>query len=423
MFNKKLKDRITFLEKQLQVSADNELYRGLYQYLPKGLKLSRDEKMDDYIHDGYESNPDVFSISNKIASLFARIDIKAYKGETEIDNPLIKYFDDNAADYTYYEFNYNWEMFGIITGNAIVYNDFRKLGNNEGSVKAFDIMPTQNVEISSAGFRQPIGSYTLDIDNKINIDPKKVWHTRMFPNLDYKDGRNFMGISPVKVAAMIILAQNAGYDIIEDMLRNGIPPGILTKIGEYEKTAAQQQEAGMRKKWRRAGRNKLPVFTLGDLRYIKIGFDNLRDLQVIESNKSGRQILCNIWGLPVQLFNDTSASTYNNMMEADKAIYKNRIMPDIDRYCAGLNKLFRDQGITFSGDFSGIEALQDNRKELAAALKILVDAKLLGRDEARNILRDALNIELEELNIEGLTLEDMINEPQINSFNINPDGY
>lgn len=421
LFNKDndLRNKVEYLEKQLQVFVGNDLFRGLYQYLPKGIKLQRDDNIGNYIKQGYESNPDVFAISNHIAGLFARVPVKAFKGETEVDDPVKAYFDNNSADYTYHEFRYNWEMFNLITGNAIVYFLRRALGNNAGSVNAFDIMPTQNVEIESGGWRQPVGLYKLDLDNRYSYKPENVWHTRLFPNLDYTDGKNFIGMSPIKVAATVILAQNAGYEMTADMLRNGIPPGILTKKGEYDKKLAEEQEDQMRRKWRRASKNKLPLFTLGELNYLKLGYDSLKDMQVIENSTNGMRILCNIWAVPLQAFNDTSASTYNNMKEADKAIYKKRVMPDHDRYIAGLNKIFKEDGITFESDYSGIEALQENREELVNALAKLNQSKLIGRDEARQILNDSLTFNLEEIEIEGMSLEDMLNEPQVNTINLN----
>jgi len=408
-----------FKRKNQQVNVNNDLYKSLYGFLAPGFKLSRDELGSNYIKYGYESNPDVFSISNHIAGLFSRISIIPYQNDKEIEDPMEEYFADNAADITYHEFKYNWEMFSLITGNSIIYTPVIKGGNNAGRRLSFDIMPTQNVEIISGGWRQPVGRYVLDIDDRYEYDPTDVWHSRLFPNLTYENGANFMGISPLKVAAMVITSQNAGYEITSDVLKHGIQPGILTKISEeYDKKTSQMQESDMRKKWRRASKGKIPLFTMGDLRYIKVGYDNLKDLQIIENSKDGMRVLCNIWAVPLQAFNDTSASTYNNMLEADKAIYKKRVMPDVERYTAGLNKIWKPFGIEYEADYSGVESLRGDMSKLATALGTLVNNKLIGRDEARNIINNALNMNLDEIDIEGMTLEDMINEPQISFPNI-----
>jgi phage portal protein BeeE len=72
--------------------------------------------------------------------------------------------------------------------------------------------------------------------------------------------------------------------------------------------------------------------------------------------------LCRLLQVPSQLFNDTAASTYNNMNEASKMMYTNRLIPDIGQFCQGFNRILRAYGdFKIKPDFSDIEALQEDK--------------------------------------------------------------
>jgi len=71
------KQRNAIAEFEVQVSEQNQLYKSLYSFLQTGSALSRDSRVGDYIKQGYEGNPDVFSIVMKVASLFAQTMSKA----------------------------------------------------------------------------------------------------------------------------------------------------------------------------------------------------------------------------------------------------------------------------------------------------------------------------------------------------------
>jgi HK97 family phage portal protein len=228
------------------------------------------------------------------------------------------------------------------------------------------IMPSQNVTIKSLGWRQPIGYYTLDINELYKINAADVWHERFAPTLNYEEGQNFMGMSPVKVAHDIINSQNKGYEVTAKMYSYGHPPGILSKEADNGDETTAEQESKFRERYRTKYQGvdnmAIPIFTLGKLAYTKIGYDNLSELQIIPMSEHGRRIFCNILQVPAQLFNDTAASTFNNMNEASKVIYTNRLIPDISQFCSGFNNIVKAYGdFRIKPDFSDIEALQEDK--------------------------------------------------------------
>jgi hypothetical protein len=78
---------------------------------------------------------------------------------------------------------------------------------------------------------------------------------------------------------------------------------------------------------------------------------------------------------PSKLINDTAASTYNNVKEAEKAFYSNCLIPIVNLFYEALSNGF---GLTANGealrpDYSGIESLMADKKIEAETTKISDD--------------------------------------------------
>lgn len=363
-------------EMEIKVTEQNQLYRAVYEMLSTGMALGKDSKLKDYVREGYEGNPDIFAIVTKLAGMFAEVMSNAKLVQTrgdkeeEVENEEIDRLLEQTNYYqNFYEFCRHWAVSFYITGNGIVYAPRLTAGINRGKLTGdgMIIIPAQNITILSKGWRQPVGSYILDMNEMYKIDALDVWHERFAPTLNYDEGRNFMGMSPVKVAHDIINSQNKGYEVTAKMYSYGHPPGILSKeIDSGDETTAEQESKfreRYRTKYQGVDNMAIPIFTLGRLSYTKIGFDNMKELDVISMSEHGRRIFCNILQVPSQLFNDTAASTYNNMTEASKTIYTNRLIPDVSQFCTGFNRIIRAYGedLRIEPDYSGIEALQDDK--------------------------------------------------------------
>jgi len=362
-------------EFEMQISEQNELFRIVYDYLNTGMALGKDSKMSQYVSEGYEGNPDVFSISLKLAGMFA--EVKQRIVEVKPDGSLIDAHIPEIASImrkpnyyqTWNEFKVTWAIFRYITGNAIAYAPRLPAGLNKGKLTndGLLMMPSQDITIKAKNWREPIGYYTLDMNERYRIDAVDVWHERFAPTLRYQDGKNFMGMSPVKVAANIINSQNKGYEISAKTYSNMFPPGILYKKGESDETT-EAQESKFRERWitKYSGPNNInvPVFTRGEVGFVKVGYDNLKDLQVIEMSEHGLRIFCNLLQVPSELFGDTKASTYDNKTLAEKAIYRHRIIPDQVSFNEGFTEILQAYGpFKMIADYSDIECLQEDKEK------------------------------------------------------------
>lgn len=362
------RDNIDF--KQQLVNVNNRLWEALYGFLGPGIKLTKDSNITDYIENGYNSNADLFSIVNKLGTMGAKIPLVPYKGENESDeDPYNDFFDSDITDITEFEHRRYWFVFGYTTGNALVYIPYYEAGLNKGKPFSWDMIPTQHVEIESGGWRQPVKYYKIDLEQRIRLDPKFVWHTRFFPNLEFEGGANFMGISPIKVAANIINTQNGGYEIMASTFSRGHPSSIIYNESLPASDSSREFQNRLDAAWeRKYGKNRMdksgkPVFMSGKVGVAELGFRNLNDLKILEASEHGLRVYCRVLSVPSMPFNDPEGTTYNNMIEATKAIYTNRLIPDLELYVQGVNKRFQSMGIEYRPDYSGIECLQDDKKE------------------------------------------------------------
>jgi HK97 family phage portal protein len=392
---------------QKSISVGNQVYQILFTGLSRGMKLSKDTDLKKLIETS-DTNTSVFGITMRLCFMFAQIPINWYKGEVEsetskeIPSPLIEIFKDRSSDYTEFEFRMMWELSGLLAGESISYVPKRKTGmtREKGYPLTFEIMPPQNVEIESNGWREPVGKYKLDLDDGHEIDPNEVWHTRFFPNISFEDGKNFRGRSPLSVARKLIEAEVNSDDLVSQMYESGLPPGILSEENAQKPTGLQQNKLIniWRKKYRNRKKKNEPIVTQGKITWTPIGFSNLKDLQVVELSTVGLKKLCNVWAVPDRAFNSESGDNLNKK-EDQKAIYTNRLIPDMTLYIEGLNRIFNKVGIWCEADYSDIGALNEDRKDIIQRLTLGFDRGIVKVNEWRIAagMEELSDDEIEEL--------------------------
>lgn len=384
-----------------EVQEQNQFYRALLENVTAGSTLGKDRSQKAYIKAGYEQNADVFSIISKIATMMSEVPLKVVdKDDQEVDNPLAEIIRQPNNYQIWKEFIRLYETFFLSTGNGIIYAPRLTGGNDKGKLmQGMFMMPTQNVDIIANSWRDPIAFYTLDISSaQEKIPADQVLHIRM-PNLQYDEGRQFMGMSPIKVAAAVIEAQNQGLNIMATTLQKGIAPGVLTRedIENTSPEKASEFERSYRSKYgnqSKTGRAGLPVLTGGKWNWVQMGFSNFRDLQIIETSQHGLRVLANVWGMPSDVFNDSAGSTFNNQTEARKAVYTNRIMPDYSMLLDTLNiQIAPGYGeVKIIADYSAIPELQADKAKLAEWL----DRGVANGSLTRNQWLEIMGLELSD---------------------------
>jgi HK97 family phage portal protein len=276
-----------------------------------------------------------------------------------------------------------------------------------------DIMPPQDLIIESGGWRQMAKYYRLQNNQRIPMNPDDIWHTRIFLNLDFTDGKNYRGLAPISVAADIIRAMSETNKTIYQTLKKGLPPGILRNTDIKTQKLALESQALLDEEWDKkfAGSDNRgrPILGSGNLEWIPIGFSNFRDLQLIEASSMGRSILCNLWGVPEELFS-SERSTLDNKNTARKLAYEDSTIPICQDYVDGLNKRIEPAyGITYKIDINAIPAMQEDKYKIAQTMEIGRRVKAVTKNE----FREAVGLETiadSEFDQEGLIDESAMPE-------------
>ncbi|MCF8218770.1 MAG: phage portal protein [Bacteroidales bacterium] len=379
LFKSKHKKKLEQLEKAIsegRITSSQDVARIL-QNLNSTLPLRRDSNMDKYVKEGFEGNSDVFGILMTLATKSAQIPIKIYKVQKngkEIEQPNHEFAQLLRKPNFYQsqmEFRMAWHLFKYTTGDVMVRAARYSRGMSQGRIDKAGMMllPPQNIEIIAKG-NNPLGIYRAFINEQFDIAGENVWHER-FPSLTYEDGRNFRGTSPLKVAMNIINLQNAGQEQAAKLLKGGFPPGIVS-FDEMQSGLTSTQEQQWRSKYKSKYQKdiSIPIFTAGKVDFTQIGYSNLKDLQVLEMDENGTKKLCRTLSVPGMLFG-VGETTYNNMLMAEKAMYQNRVLPDVQQFVDGLNTFLPayGDGLIAKADTSGIEALQADREKMVNVLE------------------------------------------------------
>jgi len=120
------------------------------------------------------------------------------------------------------------------------------------------------------------------------------------------------------------------------------------------------------------------------------------DLNIIESQKMDLKQIANLYRVPVQLLNDTSSSTYDNMEQAERSFYLNSAIPELTDLRDVLNNWvvpnFNEGGKEYYIDFEikNIPALQVDLKKLSERLMSELKEGLWTRNEVRKMLGEEI---------------------------------
>jgi len=278
-----------------------------------------------------------------------------------------------------------------------------------------EIMPAQDVHIETGGADDPVQWYKLEENQKIPLDPKDIYHSRCFLNIDFSDGKCFRGLSPLKVAANIIEAMNNGDKTTRDIAKSGMPPFMLVNE-DLDTEQTEEQKRLLEKAWREKAKD-IPILGGGHLKKLDLGFSSLRDLMIAETDARGLRIICNIWGVHVSIFSDEHA-TENNIRTARQLMYEDRIIPDVNAELEFYNELFAPAGIHYEADWSKIPALQEDKEKLAKIYAIGRDKRAVTRNEFRRAIGEA-EIDDPAFTEDGLIEEAMFTPDVLSNFNDN----
>jgi len=383
----------------------NESYnRFIYNFLGNNT-ISNNEYSDDYIEKGYAYNPTIYSLIQLISKSAVTVPYSIYK---KVDNGAMKEYkaltsnnlnEDSVLKakllrkHTLEEVPHSalgkllerpnpaqsWAVFleemvgfGKLTGNRYVYGISPENGENKNIYYQLYNLPAHLIEIKSEGIFKPVSKYTMMYnDNKYDLSAEEVLHIADF-NPDYSsNGSHLYGQSPIQAGMRVLTTSNEAVETNLKFLHNQSARGMLTPDDDQlTPTQAQQMKDAFRRNFQGSKSANDVMITGKKFSWINFGLSTA-DLQLLESYNATVKDLCNIYGVPVQLLNNTESTTYDNYRTARKVLFTNAVIPELNKIRDEFNRwlvpLFGED-LYFDFDYSAVPELMPEQEKLVDTL-------------------------------------------------------
>jgi HK97 family phage portal protein len=398
-----LLDRISKLISKNAQQTAADYNRAIYQYLGESI-LWNPENDRSYIDEGYRKNATVYSLVNIITKAATTIPFQVYEKQSENDlkrykaltsgtldsstmyqakmlqkNALVEVKDTalhqlldrpNAAQ-SYNSWLTELIAFGKLTGNRYVYGIGPDNGPNQGKYTELYILPSQVVEIVSNGIMQPVKEYRIEYNGNYSMDADCVLHIKDFNPYYDGTGSHLYGQSPLRAGLRSLTTNNEAVTTGVKYLQNQTARGVLmSEEGDLNEVQAQQLKDKFRQQYQGSNNGGDVIITPKKLSWVNFGL-NASDVSLIEQYNASIKDICNIFNVPVQLLNNTEASTYNNMKEAKKALYQNAVIPELVKLRDELNRwlvpMYGDN-LYLDFDFTAVPELQEENDKVVQQL-------------------------------------------------------
>ena len=378
-----------------------EFFDKTTSFQAEGMPIFNTDSDEAYITEGYQKNAAVYSIINMISRNATMIPFKVYRIEdvskkkdytaltsgsstpaalfkasviksqafTEVtDSGILEVLQNPNPSESWAGFIQNYIGFGKLTGNRYIYG----IRDSRGRVREMHILPSQHVEIISGGDLEPIAGYKVDFTNEESIDftRDEVLHVKDFnPHFDFS-GSNLYGQSPLKAGWRTLQINNQIQDTTKEQLTSQQARGVLTPQDSegIDVPTAKQLQAKIKKRLSDAS-GGIAVSTI-PLNWQAFGL-SAADMELINQGAVSMQSLCNLYGVPVVLMNDTTNSTSNNIKGAKSFLFQNAVNPEMIRLRDELNRWFVPmwgEDLYLDFDFTVIPELQEEISEMVNQL-------------------------------------------------------
>lgn len=363
--------------------------------------ISNNQYNQDYIDKGYKFNPTIYSLIQLISKsaitvpykIYQKLDesaVKEYKGllsdglneESVFKSKLMRkhIFEEvehsalgkllerpNPAQ-SFSVFLQELISFGKLTGNRYVYGIAPENGENAGVYSQLYNLPAHLIEIKSDGIFKPVSKYTMVYNkNKYDLKAEEVLHIADF-NPDYQgDGSHLYGQSPIEAGMRVLTTANEAVETNLKFLHNQSARGMLSPEDEsITPTQAQQLKDALRRNYQGSKSANDIMITGKKFSWTNFGLST-SDLQLLESYNATIKDLCNLYGVPVQLLNNTESTTYDNYRIARKVLFTNAIIPELNKIRDEFNRWLvphYGENLYFDFDYSAIPELMPEQKQL-----------------------------------------------------------
>lgn len=341
-------------------------YRG-NSYFFGDSSYSNERKEDDVIvKEGYINNAHVYSIVSMIAKKGGVIPIDVFRNGEFSEDENISIITNKSKEDFIEQAIYSDRLTGDLYFLVI---ETTQLDSNFQTKKGFvyeQLNPTGiQINISANGEVQDYrynNGYTT-----ATYQPEEILHIKCF-DPSYYGMVQHTGLSPLQAAYMTLTASNNGQIANANMLKNGGVKGIISSasngdagLGAMKFNENELQDIVNTKLGRSEKFNSVYA-TKASVTYTPIGL-SATDLKILEMNVVDLRTLCNVYGVPSQIFNDASNKTYNNQKQGEISLLENGVLPVLNKILRDISRDLQSRGedIELKADTSGLTALQEDK--------------------------------------------------------------
>ena len=378
---------------ELQTLAPN-LYMD---NLVKSMLWNGNLKFDDsssFVKDGYGGNVDVYSIINYVTTTAANVRFKAQvmEGGEWVDDPsseLIKLINSPNPLTTrslFLEESLGWKL---IDGSLYIYAPRLENGVDKGKTLELWTMPSTDMQVVGGGIRKPIEGFRYNSWDE-TIPSEDVLYQRYFNPVSAVGNLSgsLVGMSPLRAAVLTAQKSNsaaqAGVSAFENNGAMGIVSRASNQYAEFDQgTAKALEDVWKRNNGGANNYNKL-AYSPGQIDFNRLNMSPA-DLRLGESELQAKRQLAAVYKVPTQLLNDAEGATFSNQNEAQKSVYTNTIIPEMNNLAEGFTAWLGEAyypGVEsrIVVDTSMIEVLQQDKAE---QVSWLVNADWMTQNEKR----------------------------------------
>jgi len=369
-----------FFNRKKDTTIDEKIVDALRgSLLRTGRILDIQDNADAYIKHGYQGNVDVYSIIRRYVTMSTQARLALYQRQKDgtnmeiFDHDLCAFLYDANPSMSMEQFREAYTVYMLSIGNNFWYKPVLDSGANKGKTTQIFALPGNDIEVYSENHSilQDGIIYKLEGSN-VPFDNNEIFHSKYFNPLFFSKPTLY-GQSPLQAAAVILAKQNASETTQAKQFENQGPaylmyrdsPDAWNTLSEPQKKALEKELNGLSKKGKQGG----AIVLKDKFGVIKLGI-SAADLNLLETSKEGRRILCNVYSMPSILFNDNSSATYNNVVEARKAAWTDALIPHNNRFATDLTRFlinpveqYKTAGYFFGIDYSMVDDLQYGIKD------------------------------------------------------------
>ena len=211
------------------------------------------------------------------------------------------------------------------------------------------------------------------------IEPAGKQHTvppETFIHLmQFDPGNPYWGIGDLMAAARTVDTDNEAQDTQKISMQNrGLVDGVFTHEAPLNPEQFEEARRQVRERFLDKSRRREPWVLGAGAKWNQMSLNPV-EMDFIASRLANLRAIATAFGLDPWWLGDRSASTYNNVTEARKALYEDTIIPLLNDIQSTLNlKIAPMYGdITIAYDLSGITALREDFGKKVTQAKTLWD--------------------------------------------------